>query len=638
MMVAMHRVSRILGAALLFVLPAVAAAQHAPQDGADASIFRPLDLPAPNRLRTAGGAPGPDYWQQRADYRIEATLDPATTTVTGSETVRYHNNSPHTLRFVWLQVDQNLYRPGSRGSFVSPAESRWGARGFEGGMEIRYARADGTEVEPYIYDTMMRLDLPRPLPPGGTIDLSIGWSFPVPEHGSDRMARQGDLYEIAQWFPRMAVYDDISGWNTDPYLGQGEFYLEYGDYDVALTVPAGYTVAATGTLQNPEVVLTPEQRERLAEAARSGEQVAIIRADEVGTRKAHPADEGMLTWRFHAENVHDFAWAASPDFRWDATSWDGILCNAYYQEDAAAWRTAADMTCFSIREFSERWYHYPYPQATSVAGPVGGMEYPMFVMVHAGGDEPTVFSTIAHEHGHEWFPMIVGSNERRYTWMDEGFNTFIDAWANDLRYPGTDAKAAYVQQYMAFSSEGREQPIMTPPDRVQRALLGLVGYRKPAMALNLLRDEVLGPEAFDAAFREYIRRWAFKHPQPADFFRTIEEVSGHDLDWFWRGWFYTTHTLDQAVDSVTQQRDGDGVVATIHLSNRTPLVMPLDLRLTLAGGETRDIALPVEIWYNGNTYAYPVALPAGVVRVEVDPDHAMPDQDRENNVWARARS
>ena len=626
----------LLGAAALAVAAAApAAAQSMAGAGTDSSVFRPLELPTANVYRTASGAPGPRYWQQRADYRIEASLDTAAEVLSGSQTITYRNNSPDTLRSVWLQVDQNLYRPGSLGSFQNPSDSRWGARDFAGGMELSNVRAGGAAVTPYIFDTMARLDLATPLAPGASTTLSLSWRFRIPEYGSDRLARQGDLYEIAQWYPRMAVYDDVRGWNTQPYLGQGEFYREFGDYDVSLTVPASYVLGATGTLQNPLEVLTAAQRERLARAARDTAQIAIISAAEVGTAATRPRTTGTLTWRFQARNVPDFAWAASPRFRWDSESTRGVQCHAFYQPDATAWTTAADMTCFSIREFSDRWFPYPWPQATSVAGPVGGMEYPMFVMVHASGDERSVFGTIAHEHGHEWFPMIVHSNERLFAWMDEGFNTFIDTWANDRRFPGTDTRTQYRQQVERFRDSSRVVPLMLPADRIPRTLLGITAYRKPAYALHLLRDEVLGPEAFDRGFREYIRRWSYKHPMPADFFRTMEDVSGRKLDWFWRGWFYGTAPLDLAVQGVTHAAAGGATTATIRVAALTEVVMPATLRLTLANGQTREVRLPETVWYGGNGYDVVVPVPSEVTRAEIDPANRLPDRDRANNTWNR---
>ncbi len=626
-------------AALALALPGALAAQHAGEARGDTSVFRPLDLAAPNVYRSATGAPGPSYWQQRADHRIAASLDTAAHVVRGTETIRYRNNSPETLRFVWLTVEQNLYRPGSKGSYQNPSDSRWGARDFAGGMEFSYVRAGGATVQPHVDDTMMRLDLPRPLGPGQSVELELGWSFPVPEHGSDRMGRRGQLYEIAQWFPRMAVFDDVSGWNTEPYLGQGEFYREFGDYDVSITVPAGFVVAATGVLQNPGEVLTAAQRERLARAAQTEEQVSVITAEEAG---AAGTRTGTRTWRFRAENVQDFAWAASPRFRWDSETWDGVRCHSFYEPEATHWTTAADMTCFSIREFSTRWFRYPYPQATSVAGPVGGMEYPMFVFVGSDDDEEGVFSTIAHEHGHEWFPMVVSSNERRYAWMDEGFNTFIDHWTGALRYPGRVVQYTQPQVRSAYESlrdRGGDPVVMTPPDRIPRASLGVGAYYKPGLALHLLRDVVVGPQAFDAAFREYVRRWAYKHPTPADFFRTMHDVTGEDLSWFWRAWLFTNEPLDQAVTSVTSTAaEGGGFTATVSLASLTPVPMPVRLRLELGNGETRDVELPETVWYGGPAYAFVTRVPAAVTGVIIDPADTLPDRNRSNNAWGTSRT
>jgi hypothetical protein len=597
-----------------------------------------IDWPGPNSYRTGSGSPGPEYWQQRADYTLSGTLDTNQQTVTGTVSIRYTNNSPDTLRFVWLQLDQNLYRPGSRGSAVNPADSRWGVRGFMGGMDLADVRVNGSVAGWKVNDTMMRIDLDTPIPPaGGRATIAMRFTFRVPEHGSDRMGRDGTLYEIAQWYPRMAVYDDIRGWNTDQYLGQGEFYLEYGDFDVSITAPAGYTIASSGMLQNPADVLTAEQRERLARAAHSSDVVPIIAASEA---KA-VATPGTRTWRFHAERVRDVAWAGAPDFRWDATSWNGVLAQSYYQFPRAgkAWEAAAEQTQWTIRHFSETFLPYPYPQATSVAGPVGGMEYPMFVMVHYGSDDPSsIFGTINHEQGHEWFPMIVGSNERRYPWQDEGFNTYIDAFAGEKRYPGTIAWGGMLSSWRGVVDNGLQSPLMTAADRIDRSALGAIGYRKPGAVLLTLRNHVVGRETFDRAFREYTRRWAFKHPSPADFFRTIENVSGEDLSWFWRGFFYTTDVLDIGVDSVSTVVQGDRQVARIVLHRHTSIPFPVSLRLKLADGTTRDVQLPVDIWTRGDRFVAELDVAGTVKGVRLWPDPSVPDWNADNDVWGDAPS
>jgi hypothetical protein len=588
-----------------------------------------IDWPGPNTARLSTGEPGPGYWQQRADYRIAATLDTAARTITGSVTVTYTNNSPDTLHFVWMQADQNLYRPGSEGSMMFPADSRWGVRGFNGGYTFASVTVNGHAVTPRVDDTMMRLELPTPLAPhGGVATIAIRYAFPIPDHGSDRMGRDGTLYELAQWYPRMAVYDDVRGWNVDQYMGQGEFYLEYGDIDYAVTVPAGYTVAGSGVLQNPLQVLTAAERARLARAAKTERVVPIITEAEA----KGAATAGTKTWRFRAQHVRDVAWAAAPDFRWDATSWHGVLCQAYYQIDKAhkAWESAAEQTQWTIRQYSELVYPFPYPQATSVAGPVGGMEYPMFVMVHYGTDDPTsIFGTINHEHGHEWFPMIVGSNERRYAWMDEGFNTYINAFANEARYPGTPVWNTYLRSWAGTIETGTQAPLMTMPDHLAASALGAIGYRKPGAVLLALRDNVVGRETMDRAMQIYAHRWAFKHPTPGDFFRTIENVAGQDLSWFWRGFFYTTDVLDIGIDSVTS----DGTSATIAITKHTSILFPVSIRLALQDGTTQDVHLPVDIWSRGDEVQTTVPVTARVTGARLWPDPFVPDWNPRNDTW-----
>ncbi len=613
-------------------------------------IFRPVQLAPASEVRLGSGAPGADYWQQRADYSIKVRLDDAKHMVLGTETIVYTNNSPDSLDFLWLQLDQNLFSPDSRGSFVNTS-NRWRGSFNEGGFKLRRVAVSTndrvTDARYKVTDTRMRIDLEHPVAPrGGTIELHIDWSFIVPEYGADRMGRlqtkKGWVYEIAQWYPRMAVYDDINGWNTLPYLGQGEFYLEYGDFDVEITAPRQFVVVGTGELLNPGEVLTGSQQERLALARRSDSTVNIIRRDEAAKKSSRPRGDGPLTWRYHAANVRDFSWAASRAFLWDATSWDGILIMSVYPEEGigpdsagnAGWEKATDFARHTISHYSTRWFHYPYPVAINVAGIVGGMEYPMIVFCSVNARGQGLFGVTDHEFGHSWFPMIVGNDERRYAWMDEGFNTFINHYSN-LAYFGQNASrlqrtnpdfiARRMQEPIA------DQPILTFPDNIRREGLGFLAYRKPGFGLVLLREYVLGPERFDRAFRTYIRRWAYKHPKPADFFRTMNEVSGEDLDWFWRGWIMGTGVLDQAVDSVTTDANG----TNIFLGNHGELVMPLELELVTGNG-THKLRLPVEVWKTTNTYT--ITVPGMQVKqVTVDPGRYLPDVHRDNNVW-EARS
>jgi hypothetical protein len=595
-----------------------------------------LEWPGPNRYRSANGAPGPDYWQQRADYKISAALDTTARSIKGSVQIHYTNNSPDTLRYAWLQLDQNLYRPGSAGSRLFPSDSRWGVRGFRGGFDLSNVRVGGQPVTPQVNGTMMRLDFPRSLRPrGGTIDIAMEFNFQIPDHGSDRMGRDGKLYEIAQWYPRMAVYDDVAGWNTDPYLGQGEFYLEYGDIDYSITAPAGYTIAGSGTLENADEVLTAEQRARLATAARSASVVQIITPTESRARTT----SGTKTWRFSAKNVRDVAWAGAPDFRWDATSWNGILAQAYYEPKAGkSWESAAEETQWTIKHYSETFAPYPYPQATTVAGPVGGMEYPMFAMVAGEEDTLSTFSTINHEQGHEWFPMMVGSNERRYAWMDEGFNTYLNAFAKELRWRDTVIIESMVDNWRSAVDGGTDVPLMTTADNIPPSALGPVGYRKPAVLLLTLRNHVIGRELFDAAFREYIKNWSFKHPTPGDFFRTIENASGRDLSWYWREFWYTTDLLDIAIDSVSRRSQDGEDVAVIALRRNTPAVFPVRLRVKYSNGKTEDFELPVNVWATGDRFEaiLPASMP--VIGARLWPDSTVPDWNSENDVWGNAPS
>ena len=632
--------------------PAPPASALPPQAG-DTSPFRRLALPAPNLMREGSGRPGPRYWQQRADYTIRAALDTATHTIAGTATIRYANNSPDTLGYLWLQLDQNIYRADSRGAAVNPTDARFSGRGFEGGYTIAYVRAvrggrsggqaGKTPLATTLNGTMMRVNLDRPLGPGQVASLELGYSFEVPEHGSDRMGRErypgGWLYEVAQWYPRVAVYDDVRGWNTEQYLGQGEFYLEYGDFDVAITVPRSFVVAATGTLANPLEVLTATQRARLVQAAKSDTTVPIIAKTEVGQPFTRPAGASpTLTWRFTARNVRDVAWAAAASFIWDASGYGGALIQSFYPPEANAdWARSTEYARHSIKHYSEKWFRYPYPSAINVAGPVGGMEYPMIVFCSSRSGQRGLFGVTTHELGHQWFPMIVGSNERLYAWMDEGFNSFTNiysglAFYHDTIPTGRGAGA----QWAKFAATGLDEPPILAADRVAPRLLGQVEYNKPATGLYLLRHHILDDTTrFDAAFREYIRRWAYQHPTPADFFRTMDDALGEDLSWFWRGWFYRTDVVDQAVDSVRTRTDTSGTTAFVFLSSPGGLPMPVDLRLTFANGTTENKRLPVEIWFLGNHAIYDRKVTADLVKVEIDPEQDFPDVRRGNNVWVK---
>ena len=638
--------SRLVAAASALALLAAPLAAPSAQTAPDAlpetneALFAPLDLPAPNQYRSADGRPGPAYWQQRNDYEIEVALDPATHTVTGTVRLTYTNNSPLALDHVWMHLEQNLFGPASRGARRTPPDSRWRGSFPEGGYRLGGVTVDGRPAAVTVDDTRMRIDLARPLAAeGGRLEVEVPYSFVVPEYGADRMGRleteRGVVYEIAQWYPRVAVYDDVNGWNTMPYLGQGEFYLGYGDFEYAVTVPSTMTVVGTGTLLNEREVYTDAQRERLAQARRSADRVYLISPDEVGTPAARHGRGATTTWRYRAENARDVAWAASEAFILDAANAavaledgsqrDVLIMSAYPHEgvgtpDNPGWEEATRFGRASILANS-RWYPYPYPVAISVAGVVGGMEYPMLHFSGVGARFMSLFGVIDHELGHNWFPMIVGSDERRYAWMDEGFNSYLNTFANRefydrnpdptiagfgmsdstriIRLTEGPAAAEFLRQPYAA-----DQPIATYPDRIRREALGWLAYRKPAKGLLLLRNEVVGPERFDAAFEEYIRRWAYKHPQPADFFRTIEDVTGEDLDWFWRGWFYTTGQFDQALVGLAVE-DGRAV-ATVE--NRGELVLPTEVEFAFSDGTAQTVVVPAEAYFSTDTAGASVAL------------------------------
>jgi hypothetical protein len=490
----------------------------------------------------------------------------------------------------------------------------------------------------------MRVELARPLPPRSRLVFDVAWRFPFLDNVNTRMgilaADGSTIYEVAQWYPRLAVYDDVRGWNTEQYLGTGEFYLEYGSFDVSITVPADMVVGATGTLRNPETVLTAEQRARLARARTSDSTVIIRSKSEVNDPASRPVSStGMLTWHFIADSVRDFAWAAARHFIWDAASANNgrTLVQSLYTVSAdSIWHRATEYGRLAINRYSEQWWPFPYPYATNVFGAESGMEYPMIVFCNRPTAE-TLYSVTDHEFGHTWFPMLVGNNERRYPWMDEGFNTFMNYYNWRQQYPGTFNRRGDVGSQMQYARSGFERPIMAAPDLSDGRTLGGSAYNKPGLALILLRDQVVGPERFDPAFREYIRRWQYKHPTPADFFRTMEDALGEDLSWFWRSWFYTTETMDQGVDSVVVTTDSAGhTVSRIYLRNVGPQRMPVIMDLLMDDGFTRRVMLPVEIWIPGNLYVATIPGPNKVTSVKLNPDKDLPDMGGNNDNWPRA--
>ena len=577
---------------------------------------------APSSVRLASGRPGPGYWQQQADYRIDAELDPASGTLTGRERIRYRNNSPDTLHELWLHVEQNICAPGSITNkldqpplvFLSTAFD-FSCKGFAGGATITELLVGGKPAGHRVDGTTMRVELASPIEPGAGATIEIGWHFAVPEYGAGRMGRDGTLFELGQWYPRLAVYDDVTGWNHEPYIGAGEFYLEYGRFEVNVTLPAGYVVVGTGVLHNGKEVLSKQQRERLERARTSDTAIAIITAAEA-TALAGGGAARTMTWRFTADSVRDFAFAAAPNFRWDASGYDGILIHTFYRPGATRWPEANRMAREAVKHFSEKWYRYPYPHMSSIEGPIEGMEYPMITFDPAGPSREELQWVVAHEIGHQWTPMVVGSNERLYPWMDEGFNTFIDL-ENAAKYFQGEAYGDTIETqphrlYRAHAIPGEEKPLIARPVEVQD--LFWTGYQKPALMLSVLRDQVLGRERFEAAYRDYLHAWAFKHPTPSDFFRFMRTHTGVDLDWFWHDWVYTTSHPDQVVEAITASDSGSAVV----IVNRGEMLLPIALRLTYGDGTTADVTLPVEAWNQGRRFTYRVK-DRRVVRAEVDP-------------------
>ncbi|MFB6257536.1 MAG: M1 family metallopeptidase [Flavobacteriales bacterium] len=614
-------------------------------------IFEPLRAPSPSPFRTESGKPAPDYWQNSADYKLDVELKPSEHLITGKVHITYSNNSPQKLHFLWLQLDQNKFAKGSRGMDVTPPTQTQRFRGdTTQGHRIKSIRVkDGMsdyEAEYLINDTRMKVNLQEALKPGDEIELKIEFSFEVPEYGADRMGRlqtkNGWIYEIAQWYPRMCVFDDIKGWNVEPYLGTGEFYLEYGNFDLKVTVPHDHIVAASGKLQNPSEVLTDEQVKQLEKAKSSDKTVDIISPKEAGSaKKTRQEGDEKLTWHYRIENARDIAWASSPAFIWDAAKADvtkerSVTVMSFYPIESngdTAWGRSTEYTQASIEHYSEKWHPYPYRTASNIAGIVGGMEYPGLSFCHWRSTNKGLWGVTDHEFGHNWFPMMVGTNERLYAWMDEGMNTFINHYStknfNDGEYP---TRYSDMDRIIDELRKPEREPVHTYPDVIQGDNLGQSAYGKPALGLIMLREYILGPERFDPAFKAYIDRWAYKHPTPRDFFNTIENVAGEELDWFWREWFYTNKNVDQAITSISYVEGDPEKGALISIAERGGVYLPVTVKVKEKDGDSGRKRMPVEIWQRNEEWTFRYNSDSKIDKALLDPEGLVPDVNPGNDV------
>lgn len=598
--------------------------------------------------RSASGKPGHNYWQNKADYNLNVSLNAEKNELTGTSEITYTNNSLDQLDFLWLQLDQNLFKKDSRGSALIPsAGSRYGdsENEFDGGYKIKSVQIDGKDAHYTISDTRMQIDLVKELKAkGGKVKIKIEYSFIAPDHGADRMGieptKNGKIFTMAQWFPRMVVYDDIMGWNTLPYLGAGEFYLEYGDITASITVPANQYVVASGELLNEKDVYSKEQINRWNQARQSEKTVVIRSADEV-EKDDKSAVTSTKTWKFKIQNTRDFAWASSTAFILDAARINlpsgkkSLAVSAYPVESdgQAAWGRSTEYTKTSIEHYSKQWFEYPYPAAVNVAGNEGGMEYPGIVFCHMKSKGEGLWGVTDHEFGHIWFPMIVGSNERVNGWMDEGFNTFINDISKKNFNNGEYYNKQSLQRMSSFFFSDALEPVTTQPDNMKERNIGALLYYKPGAGMKILRETIIGEEMFDKALRTYIKYWAYKHPTPEDFFRTMENVSGEELSWFWRGWFLNKWTIDQAVTDA-KYVNGDyknGVI--VKVENLGQLPIPTTVQVNFKDGTSQEVKLPIEVWKRNTEWSFKVNSNKEVTTIKLDPNGDIPDTNIGNNVF-----
>lgn len=598
-----------------------------------------------NTYRTASGNPGPNYWQNGADYVIEAELNEQTNSISGTIEITYHNNSPEPLNFIWIHLEQNRFSPDSRGALTTPIQGYRFDGDLNGGYTISNVSSETNNSKSNRYlitDTRMQVFFEEPiLPQGGEGKVTMSFKYNIPGKGLDRMGRldvkNGTIYSMAQWYPRVAVFDDVLGWNTEPYLGAGEFYLGYGNFDYKITVPYDHIVVGSGALQNEKEVLSSELIKRMREAENSDKTVFIIKPDEVGNTKiTRPKQNGKITWHFKMENTRDVAFASSRGFIWDAARINlsngktAIAQSAYPIESYGnnAWERSTEYTKASIEFYSNKWFAYPYPAAVNVASNVGGMEYPGLSFCSSKSKGERLWGVTDHEFGHMWFPMIVGTDEKKYAWMDEGLNTFINYYST-YAFNNGEYKPLLSREFLTqWLKNPNREPIATHPDVTQSNNLGMTAYWKPAYGFIMLRDYILGAERFDNALKSYIEAWAYKHPQPNDLFNHIENVTGENLNWFWKHWFYTNENIDLAIEAVNP-------VGTDYLLTfiNKGFPFPLKFEVTYEDGSKERKELPVEIWQRGNRWIFLLQTDKKPKRIEIDPERIVSDIDLSNNIW-----
>lgn len=611
-----------------------------------------------DNVRSASGKPGSGYWQNQAAYTVKASFDEKTFLLKGQVTIGYTNNSPDELDALWLQLDQNTEKPEARGNRLQkPDVSLDNTKGYSI-SKLSYFKDGIWQAIPFIVDgTRMQIRLKKSILPKEKIQLAIDYSYTLqPQSGGGRSGYMdtdnGKIFEFSYWYPRMCVYDDYYGWNTLPFIGGGEMYLDYGTIDYEVTVAANQVVVGSGALLNEKNILNSRTLERLELARNSDKTVMIRNANELNKPVTKDVSK-PVTWHFKMENTRDVAWAMSSSYIWDAAKInlpDGkkVLAQSVYPlistDKKRAWARSTEMLKASVEDFSKKWFVYPYPVATSVAGPVGGMEFPSLAFNHWDNEPYDMYLLASHEIGHSWYPMIVGSDERRHPFMDEGFNTFIDIYAQedfnlgefapkrDGEYaPGGGNPADEIIKVIEETKNG--PTLMSPTDDQDHKYVHPLAYFKSAFGLVLLREVVLGHNKFDYAFRQYTKNWAYKHPRPEDFFRSMDNGSGEDLTWFWQGWFHHNWQLDQAITKVDYVEGREAAGATITVTNKQQMVMPILVRVEESNGKIHQFTVPVEIWKFGKDAKFKVNTSSTIKHIEIDTNHQLPDTDRSNNEW-----